>query len=194
MHAEQPPGQIAIACFVGADSHHHRRAAGAAMRARVGEEIALAVEAQPEGRGDHRPARHGQMMQRVVEAEGKADHQDLRANLDAAARRLDVFRREGAKNRRFGQRASVDLDGGDVGRAGPVEPLPPQGRAVAIQRDREGGGFRHIFRVNMQFNHDPVGEMPRRLVDQHMSARHQKQPRPSLEEKSARIGERPLVR
>ena len=86
MHAKQPPGQIAMARFIGADPHYDRRAAGAAMRARVGEEIALTLEAQPEGRGDHRPARDGQMMQRVVKAERKADHQHRGANLDAAVR------------------------------------------------------------------------------------------------------------
>ena len=46
MHAEQQPRQSTTFRILAADPHHHRRAAGAAVRARIGKEIALTLETQ----------------------------------------------------------------------------------------------------------------------------------------------------
>ncbi len=81
--AEQHPRQVAAAPRSGCgNAHHDRRAAGAAVRARIGEEVALALEAQAERRGDHRVAHHRHVVQRVVKAERKAHHQQRGADLD----------------------------------------------------------------------------------------------------------------
>ena len=66
-------------------AHHHRRAAGAAVGARIGQKEALALEAHAERRGDHRLAHHRQVVQRVVKAERKADDQQRRADLDLSS-------------------------------------------------------------------------------------------------------------
>ena len=64
-------------------AHDDRRATGAPVRARIGQEVALALETQAERRRDHRVAHDRHVVQRVVKAERKAHHQQRRADLDA---------------------------------------------------------------------------------------------------------------
>jgi len=109
-------------------AHHDRRAAARDACARRSE--MPDPESQPKDEAITAPRATGKWCS-VSWSRVEADHQHLRADLDAAPG-ARVFRREGAKRRCFGQGAPVDLDGGHVGRAGPVQPLPPQGRAVAI--------------------------------------------------------------
>jgi len=48
VHAEQQPGQVAAAAFLVGQTHDHRGAAGAAVGAGIGQEIAFALEAHAE--------------------------------------------------------------------------------------------------------------------------------------------------
>jgi hypothetical protein len=73
-----------------------------------------------------------------------------------------------------------------------VETLPPQCRAVAIERNGEARRLGDIVRIDMQFDFDAVRKVSGRLVDHHVPARHQKEPPLALEEKTARIRQQPL--
>ena len=75
MNAEQHPWQVALYGVRIGDAHDDGRPAGAAVGARIGEEVALALKTQAEGRGDDRLAHHGHVVQRVVEAKRKTHDQ-----------------------------------------------------------------------------------------------------------------------
>ena len=146
------------------------------MSACIGEEIALTLEAQSERRRDHGVPHHGHMVQRVVEAEGKTDHEQRSADRNLIERIVHVCGREGTVHGRLRKRTALDLDHCDIDLSAGIDPLAPDGFAVAIQRDREPGGARHVVRVDVQLDLDAVGKVVARFVDQHVAARHQEQP------------------
>ena len=107
MYAEQQPRQVAVARICAGAAHHHRRPAGAAVGAGVGEEVTLALKAQSEGRGDRRLAHHRHVVQGVVKAEREAHDQQRAADLDlitgdaqaAFDRLIDLIRRTSGPER-----------------------------------------------------------------------------------------------
>ena len=157
------------------------------MRARIGEDIALSLKAQAERGGDNGVAHDRHVMQRVVEAERKADDEERRADGDLIAKVVDVAGRERAVNDRCRQRGALDLDRCDVDLAARVDPLPPDGFAVPVERNRKHRRHRDVVRVGVQLNLDAIGKMTARLVDHDVTARHQKQARIALEKEAARV-------
>ena len=188
VHAEQLPGQLRVA--VRAVAHHHRRAAGAAVRARIGEEVALALEAQAEGRRDHRLAHHRQVVQRVVEAERKADDQQRAADLDLLQRALQVRRRE----------ARSSTDRGSAARSSSITATsisPPVSRpwCHTLMPSRYSGTDSATDRV--RFCASVCSSISMRsgkcrlgCVDHHVPAGDEEQAFVALEEEAARAGER----
>ncbi len=75
MDAEQHPRQVALYRFSLGNAHHDGCATRAPVRAPIGQEVALALEAQAKRGRDHRVARDGRVVQRIVKAERKAHHQ-----------------------------------------------------------------------------------------------------------------------
>ena len=163
------------------------------MGTRIGEEVALTLEAQSERRCDNRVAYDGHMVQRVVEAERKTYDEQRSADCDLGKRCVQVRGRESAVRGRLGQRGALDLDHGDIDLPARVDPLSPDGFAVAVQRNREPSGARHVVRVDVELDLDTIGEVLARLVDQNVTARHQEQPCIALEEKSARVRQHSLL-
>ena len=133
------------------------------------------------------------MMQGVVKAERKTDNKQRRANLDVLERGQEVGGIECAVNRRLRQGVAVNLDCRDVDLSGGVEALPPDGLAVAIQRDRKSGGLGHVLGVVVELDLQAVGEMMAPLIHHHVPARNQEQTFIALEKKATRIRSQPLL-
>ena len=91
--------------------------------------------------------------------------------------------------RRRRQQGAVDLEHGHVDLAALILALPPHGQAAAVQVERHGGGPGQVIRVNVKRDLDAVGQVRRRLIEQHMPARHQVQVLVPLEEEAAGSGE-----
>jgi hypothetical protein len=82
----------------------HRRSTAAAVRARIGQEVALALEPQSERRRDDGLADDRDAMQLVVESQRETQNQHRRADLHRVLRRDQVLRREALQHRGVGQR------------------------------------------------------------------------------------------
>ena len=159
------------------------------MRACVGEKVALTLETQAERRRDQRMAYHGHVMQRVVEAEREAHHQQRGADFNLVEPAEQVLRREGVVDRGCGQRYAVDLDHCYVYISCCINPLPPHPFATDVERDRKAGGTGHIVGIDMQLDLDPVRKVRAGFIDQDMPACHQEQAFITFEEKAAGIGQ-----
>ena len=159
VHAQQQPRQRRVARRRRPVAHHHRRAARAAVHARVGQEVALALEADAERRRDDRLAHHGQVMQAVVEAEREARYQQRRADADPVVGPGDLRRRERAQHDVGRQLAAVERQHRDVHLAAAVAPLSPHALAVGVERDREAGRARQVDAVEVQLDLDAVGQV-----------------------------------
>ena len=184
IHGRSPSAELGFG-----PTHQHRCAAGTAVRARVGQEVALALEAQAERRRDHRLPHDREVVQRVVEAEREADDQQRGADLDGIRRGRQVAGRIGAVDGGRGQRRTLDLDHCHVDLARRVAALPPHALTVAIQRNREAGGAGHVGRVGVEFDLDPVRKVFAAFILHDMPARHQEKPPVALEEEPARVGQ-----
>jgi hypothetical protein len=156
----------------------------------VGAKEALALEAQPERRGDDRLPHHRQVMQRVVEAEREAHHQQRHADLHALQVGLQVAGVEGPVDGIRRQGRAVELDHGHVDLALRVAPLAPQAAAVAVQRDRPAQRPGEALRIGVQLDLDAVGQVAGRFVDQHMAAGDEEQALAAREEEAARMRQR----
>jgi hypothetical protein len=186
MHAQQTPGQRLLVAI----PHQDRRAAGAAMRARIGQEIALTLEAHAERRRDGALAHDGQVMQRVVEAQREANYTQRTADADLIQRALQMGRRERIEDAGVGQITSVQFEHRDVDVSPRVGRLTPYRAGVSIQRHGVSRGPREIVAIDVELDLDAIGKMLAGLVDHHVAARDQMKPPLAFEEKSARVRER----
>src|SRR5208283_442726 len=193
VNAEQAPWQRVLRQGALGGAHHDGRAAHAAMRARIGQEISLSLEAETEGRREHRSAHDGRVMQSVVKAERKADNEQRRTNLDVLDRVHEVGGIESVVDGRLRQSGAVNLDRRDVDLSGRVEALTPDGLAAAIQRDRKTGGHGHVLGIIVELDLQAVREMTARFVFHDVPARDQEQAFIAFEKKAARIRQRPLL-
>src|ERR1039457_5119604 len=182
MHPEQLPGQLRIG---GLTAHYPWRAAGAAVRSRICEKVARALEAQAEGRGDDRLPHHMQVVQHVVETEREANDQERGAYFHLLERALQMRRRETPQHHRLRQCRAIQFDHRHVDLATGIVALVPDSFAVEIQRHRDTRRTREILGVGVELDLDTVGKMLARRVDHHVPARHEEQPAIALEEKGS---------
>ena len=188
MNAEQAPGEIPPAGTFSGNACDHRSAARAPVHGGVGQKIALPLKAHAERRGDHRLARHWQVMQAVMEAQWETGDQHRRANFDLLQLRHQMRRRKGGENDRRRQHRPLNLDGDDVDSAAGVNRLSSEWLVVGIERHRPLRQRRDIICIDVQLDIQTVRTMIARLIQYDMPAGHQEQALIALEEKTRSAG------
>ena len=189
MHTQQNPGQIAAAAGFAGRTHHHRRTTGAAVCARIGQKVSLALKTQAEHRRHCGQSRHRHVVPGVVKAERKTHNHQRRTHLHTLQPTEQVGRCEGAVHGSGGQGGALDLDHRHVDLARHVLTLTPQALAIAVQGNRELERLRHVARVDMQLNLQPVREVFARLVEHHVAAGDQEQPLVALKKETTGAGQ-----
>ena len=170
MNTEQKPGKFSPPGTLSGHAGDHRCAARAAVHRGVGQKIALSLKTNAERRGDHRLARHRQVMQMVMEAQGEADDQHRRANFDVIQLSDQMGRRKRGQKRRLRQSRPLNLQGDNVNAAAGIDPLAPKRLAAAIERHRPLRHHPDIDGIQVQLDCQTVRPMMAGLIQHDMPA------------------------
>ena len=192
MDSEQHPRQAPTAGFRRRHARHHRRAAGAAVKMRVGQKISLTLKPDSKRRGDHRLPDDRQMVHGVVKAQGKSDDQHPRSHFDLIELLHQVRRRERVQRDCLWQAWAFKLHGDDIDHPARVDAFAPERLVLAIKRDHKLRSDRDIFGINVQLDFQSVRPMTRCLVQNHVAAGHEKQAVIPLEKEAGRVGQERL--
>lgn len=158
------------------------------MHSRIRQEKSHALEAQAERGGDDRLSCHGQVMQRVLESQWKADDEDRRTHLDLVELPDQVIGRKRLQRKCRGKRRTVQLHDRDVDAACRIAALAPYRFSVFEKRNRVPRYPDGVVRVHVQFDQKTVRMMIAGLVLQHMPGGHQVQPGIAFEKDTGGIG------
>ncbi len=162
---------------------------------RVGQEIALLLEAHAIGRSHRGAARHGQVMDGVVEPQRKADDRQAHPRPSRSRWRGPgaPLRTPAARHLRGRRSRSISIAAtSTVPRT--VGGLAPQPQPIAVQRYREDGVARQVARVGVQLDLDAIRKVAARHVGEDMAVGHQEQARPAAEEEATGTGQAPGTR
>ena len=175
------------------DLSDHWGSARAAVSPSIGQEIPVALEPEPNRRGDDRMAYHRKMVERVMEAEWKTDDEGVRPDFDIGIVLQHLTGVKGVEARAFRQRALVDFDDGDIDAAGHVGRIPPDALAIVEEKDRKPRRAREIVLVDVNLELQSVGMMIVLGVDDDMQAGDEEQAIAVLEKKAGCVGQQPVA-
>jgi hypothetical protein len=186
MNTQQHPWQRAIPIGRAVHSHDDRRAAHAPMRSRIRQKLAFSLKPQIEARREDRMSRDRQLVQFVLETQGKADDQQRSTDhhFPGPGQMID---RKCMVDEVGGQSGAIQRDHRDVDITRRIVALSPDTASIAVQGNLEVHQPRDVVPIRVQCNADEIREVLAGLVPNDMTTRHQKQTFVSLEEESAGI-------
>jgi hypothetical protein len=100
---------------------------------------------------------------------------------------------KGTVNTRGRKCRAIYLDCSNIDLSGGIVSLVPDTPVVAVKRYRESGRLSQVIRIDMQLDFDAIRKVPTRFIDHYMPARNQKKPFFALKEKTAGIGQWPVL-
>jgi len=100
---------------------------------------------------------------------------------------------KGTVNTRGRKRRAIYLNYSNVDLSGGIASLAPDTPVIAVKRYRESDGLSQVIRTYMQLDFDAIRKVPTRFIDHYMPARNQKKPFVALKEKTAGIGQWPVL-